>query len=200
MNEDMPYSPACEKNKRPILAVLTRLLGAPGTVLEIGTGTGQHAVYFAEAMPHLIWQPSDRPDVLETSLPRIKAANLSNLREPLPLDVTRSPWPITEAGAVYSANTAHIMAWHEVTAMFAGVATLLAPGQPFCLYGPFHYQGQPTSASNEVFDRQLRAGDSAMGIRDLDDLEPLADRHGLKLKGDIAMPANNRMLIWRRAN
>ncbi|MBS3803992.1 MAG: DUF938 domain-containing protein [Oleiphilaceae bacterium] len=196
----MPYSPACEKNKRPILAVLIQLLNTPGKILEIGTGTGQHAVYFAEAMPHLIWQPSDRPAAFETSWARVQAANLSNLRAPLPLDVTQSRWPVTEANAVYSANTAHIMAWPEVTAMFAGVARLLAPGEPFCLYGPFHYRGQATSASNHDFDRQLRASDPAMGIRDLDDLEPLADSQGLTLKGDIAMPANNRMLIWRAAS
>jgi hypothetical protein len=197
MTEDMPYSGACERNKRPVLAVLTHLLSAPGTVLEIGTGTGQHAVFFAEALPHLTWQPSDRPDVFKTSLARIRAANLSNLEMPVPLDVASSPWPVTRADAVYSANTAHIMSWPEVTAMFGGVAELLSPGQPFCLYGPFHYQGRATSASNESFDRQLRSENPAMGIRDLEDLQPLAASHGLELQGDIVMPANNRMLVWR---
>lgn len=198
MTTEMPYSQACENNKKPILAALTQLLNTPGLVLEIGTGTGQHAVYFAQALPHLVWQPSDRPEVVETSQPRIKAANLSNLKSPIPLEVTKRPWPVAQADAVYSANTAHIMSWTEVTAMFAGVSSLLAEDRLFCLYGPFHYQGRATSASNAAFDQQLRLRDPAMGIRDMDDLEPLAKSHGLKLQGDIAMPANNRMLVWRK--
>ncbi|MDX1633555.1 MAG: DUF938 domain-containing protein [Marinobacter sp.] len=194
----LPFSQACENNKTPILAALRPRLADPGLVLEIGTGTGQHAVHFAAALPHLQWQPSDQPDALGASAERLRAAELANLRPALTLDVAATPWPIDRADAVFSANTAHIMSWPQVCAMFAGVAALLGPRQPFLLYGPFHQDGRATSASNAGFDQQLRARDPAMGIRDRGDLEALGDQHGLALMETLAMPANNQLLVWRR--
>lgn len=194
---DMPFSQACENNKAPILEALRPRLDEPGLVLEIGTGTGQHAVHFAAALPHVQWQPSDHPDALASSARRLQAVALDNLLPALALDVASPSWPIDRADAVFSANTAHIMAWPEVCAMFAGVAGLLGPRQPFLLYGPFHEQGEATSASNAAFDRQLRARDPAMGIRDRDDLAALGQRHGLTLVEALDMPANNQMLVWR---
>ncbi len=200
MHNNMPFSQACENNKAPILAVLRQVFTAPGLILEIGAGTGQHAVHFAASLPHLTWQPSDHPDNCNLSQARINAAALDNLRPPLALDVTHQPWPLTRAEGIFSANTAHIMHWPEVEAMFRGAATLLSPGGHFCLYGPFNYGGQYTSESNARFDRDyLKARDPGMGIRDLDDLKALAEPLGLRLQADHAMPANNRTLVWRRA-
>ncbi|UDL05598.1 DUF938 domain-containing protein [Marinobacter sp. CA1] len=196
---DKPFSQACENNKSPILAQLTQWLPERGRVLEIGTGTGQHAVHFAAALPDLIWQPSDHPDNAGLCRPWLQEAGLDNLAEPVALDVGRRPWAIPRPiAAVYSANTAHIMAWPEVEAMFAGVAELLPQAGVFCLYGPFNYQGRYTSDSNRQFDEHLRARQASMGIRDLDDLVALGHRVGLVLEEDAAMPANNRLLLWRR--
>ncbi len=196
---NMPFSQACENNKAPILEALRPRLTDPGLVLEIGTGTGQHAVHFAAALPHLQWQPSDHPDALGASAQRLQSTGLDNIRPPLALDVAATPWPIDRADAVFSANTAHIMGWPEVCALFTGVAGLLGPRQPFLLYGPFHRDGQPTSASNADFDRQLQARNPAMGIRDITDLVALGQRHGLSLVETLAMPANNQLLVWRRS-
>ncbi|WP_166257231.1 DUF938 domain-containing protein [Marinobacter salicampi] len=198
MTEPLPFSQACENNKEPILQVLREWLDSPGLVLELGTGTGQHAVHFAAGLPHLEWQPSDRPEVIDNCRARIDNSGLGNLRPPVSLDVRQSPWPLKAADAVFSANTAHIMAWPEVESMFTGVSGLLSPGGLFCLYGPFHYHGEATSPSNAEFDAHLKAQGSGMGIRDMDELEPLARSNRLELAADIAMPANNRLLIWRR--
>ncbi len=195
---DKPFSQACENNKRPILAQLRQWLPNAGLVLEIGTGTGQHAVCFADALPALTWQPSDQPGAEYVCRPWLAEAHLDNLLPPLALDVSASPWPVTAADAVFSANTAHIMAWPEVEAMFRGIARLLAPASVFCLYGPFNYHGQFTSASNQAFDQYLRSQKASMGIRDIDDLTALASREGMILEQDIEMPANNRLLVWRR--
>lgn len=195
---ERPYSIACERNKQPILARLREVFAEPGLILEIGSGTGQHAVHFAEQLPHLRWQPSD----IAAHLPGIRLwtepAGLDNLYAPVELDVTRNPWPIRRADGVFSANTAHIMSWPEVVAMFLGVGRLLESGRCFCLYGPFHYDGQPTSSSNAAFDRDLRRRDPSMGIRDMQALQALATTAGLALRQDHAMPANNRLLVWER--
>ncbi|MDC0662293.1 DUF938 domain-containing protein [Marinobacter sp. SS21] len=195
---DKPFSQACENNKHPILAQLRRWLPEAGLVLEIGTGTGQHAVCFAEALPTLTWQPSDQPGAEAYCLPWLAEANRDNIRPPLALDVSASSWPVTAAAAVFSANTAHIMAWPEVEAMFRGVARLLVPASVFCLYGPFNVHGHFTSASNQAFDQYLRSQKASMGIRDIDDLTALASKVGMVLEQDIEMPANNRLLVWRR--
>jgi len=194
----LPYSQACENNKQPILAQLQEVFVGPGTVLEVGSGTGQHAVYFAAALPHLTWQPSDHPASIETCRPRLAAAALPNLAEPLVLDVADSAWPLTRADMAFSANTAHIMSWNEVEALFRGLGGMLPVGAPFCLYGPFRYGGRHTSASNADFDSSLRARAAHMGLRDMDDLQRLANSTGFRLENDIAMPANNRLLVWRR--
>lgn len=193
-----PFSQACENNKQPILAVLRDVFATVDHVLEIGSGTGQHAVFFADAMPWLQWQPTDRAE----NLPGIAAwrddAALSNLRAPLELDVDAQPWPVASAGAVFSANTVHIMGWPSVERFFAGVGALLPPGGAFCLYGPFNYDGRFTSASNAQFDAWLRQRDPRSGIRDRAALERLADAAGMTLEADHAMPANNRTLVWRK--
>lgn len=197
MTTELPFSQACENNKTPILEVLRSVFESTATVLEIGTGTGQHAVHFARALPHLQWQPSDRPDSAHLSRLRLELAGLSNLLPIVKLDVGIKPWPISEFDGVFSANTAHIMAWTEVEQMFQGISNRLTLNGAFCLYGPFTYQGSFTSDSNQQFDQHLRARAPQMGIRDLDDLNRLARAEGLVLESDIAMPANNRLLVFR---
>ena len=199
MTAEKPYSQACENNKGPILEQLSGLFASPCTILEIGTGTGQHAVHFARNLPHVTWQPSDHPHNYRTCTPWLEESDLANLNAPIPLDVTEPHWPIPCAvHGVFSANTAHIMSWPAVQRMFQGVAALLPEGSLFCLYGPFQYRGQHTSASNANFDQHLRARDPAMGIRDLTDVQNVARECGLELGQDIAMPANNRLTVWRR--
>jgi len=190
-----PYSEASERNKEPILAVLRETFAAPGTVLEIGSGTGQHAVHFARHLPHLTWVAADRADYLPGIRQWLDEAALPNLRGPLQLDVLQTAWPLEGAlDYVFSANTAHIMSWPAVEAMFGGVGTRLKPGGRFALYGPFNRDGQFTSESNHAFDASLRERDPAMGIRDDRAIEQLARRSGLALVADHAMPANNRLL------
>ncbi|WP_445730384.1 DUF938 domain-containing protein [Marinobacter mobilis] len=193
-----PFSQACENNKQPILEQLQRFLPDSGLILEIGTGTGQHAVHFAAALPQLQWQPSDRPEAVDNCRPWLAEAARCNILPPLALDVSVTPWPLQQADAVFSANTSHIMAWPDVEGMFAGVAGLLPEGGRFCLYGPFNYQGRYTSDSNRNFDHYLKSQTPTMGLRDMDDLEALAARVGLGLIADVAMPANNRFLVWQR--
>jgi hypothetical protein len=194
---ELPFSQACENNKAPILEILREVFDEPGRVLEIGTGTGQHAVHFAKAMPHLQWQPTDHPDAAELSRPRLDQAALSNTLPVIELDVGTPSWPIDSFSWAFSANTAHIMAWREVEQMFRGIGERLTVGGAFCLYGPFNNQGQFSSDSNRQFDHHLRTRSSHMGIRDLDDLHALAKMVGLILAEDFAMPANNRLLVFR---
>lgn len=193
-----PHSEACEQNKEPILAVLREVFTHAGLILEIGSGTGQHAVHFARHLPHLIWQPTD----LAENLPGIRLwraeAKLPNLRPPLELEVCRQPWPVAQAVGVFSANTAHIMAWPAVECLFRGIGQTLESGGAFCLYGPFNYGGRYTSASNAEFDLWLRSWSPDSGIRNFDDLDRLAADNGLRLLHDYPMPVNNRTLIWGR--
>jgi cyclopropane fatty-acyl-phospholipid synthase-like methyltransferase len=198
MTTDLPFSQACENNKQPILEVLASIFVDPGTILEIGTGTGQHAVYFASHLPHINWLPSDLPENVHQSAARIEQVQLENLSPPQILDVSKEPWPADYVNGVFSANTAHIMGWLEVEAMFRGVARRLTEGAAFCLYGPFNYEGEYTSDSNRRFDQQLRAQAPQMGIRDGTDLKELGKNVGLILDQDHEMPANNRLLVWRR--
>jgi len=197
-----PYSPASERNREPIVEVLRLYFTGAGDVLEIGAGTGQHAVHFAQALPALTWWPTDRPE----NLPGIRAwadeAGLSNLRVPSRLDVRDRPpdrpWPLQSARYVYSANTAHIMSWPEVESMFEGIGEVLHADGVFCLYGPFNRQGEFTSDSNRAFDASLRAREPAMGLRDDREIVALGERHGLAFVADHALPANNRLLVFRR--
>ena len=193
-----PYSEACDQNRDPILTVLRRYLDRPGTVLEIGSGTGQHAVYFGAALPHLLWQPSDVPAHLPGIRLWIEEAALPNVAEPLELDVRRTPWPVQAVDGVYSANTAHIMHWPDVQAMFEGVGRVLRPGGCFCLYGPFNEGGEFTSESNARFHMSLQMRDPGMGIRDKADLDRLATAAGLERIDDVVMPVNNFTLVWRK--
>jgi SAM-dependent methyltransferase len=190
-------SDACERNRAPILAVLKRVFADRRHVLEIGSGTGQHAAYFAPELAHLAWQPSD----VAENLPSIRAwreeAHSPRLLEPIELDVDR-PFPRVPADAVFSANTCHIVSWPQVEKMFAGVAALLPEGGVLAVYGPFHYGGKPTSPSNAEFDAWLRRRDPASGVRAFEEIRDLAARHGLALEEDNAMPANNRLLVFRR--
>ena len=194
-----PFAPACERNRGPILEVLRRVFRDAADVIEIGSGTGQHAVWFAAGLPHLVWRTSDLPRHHAGINAWVDEARLDNLERPLTLDVVREPWPLASAGGAFSANTAHIMHWPEVEAMFRGVAGVLVPGARFALYGPFARDGRHTSTSNAAFDRSLRAQDPGMGVRDLRDLERIAADGALALEEDIAMPSNNRTLVWRKA-
>ena len=193
----LPYSEACERNKEPILNVLLSVLPAQGRILEIGSCTGQHLVHFAAAFPGLSWQPSDRREYLDGLSARIASKGVNNILPAVELDVVSS-WPDPFFDAVYSANTAHIMSWEMVCAMFAGVARLLRPGGVFCLYGPFNEAGRFTSDSNQGFDYSLRSRDPAMGIRDLESLARLACGHHMELMQQERLPANNSLLVFQK--
>jgi hypothetical protein len=193
-----PFSEACERNREPILAVLRQWMLDAGVVLEIGAGTGQHAVHFAAHLPHLTWIPSDRPENLPGIELWVNEAALSNLHAPVRLDVMDPHWPVITANYVFTANTAHIMSWTEVEAMFEGVGKILAPKGLFCLYGPVNRDGHFTSESNRQFDAMLRARDPVMGIRDDQDLIRLGRRCGLTYIADNSLPAKNRLLIWSK--
>ena len=198
----MPFSAACERTRGPILEQLGPLLRDRRDLLEIGSGTGQHAVFFAAAMPWLRWQATERAPALRDLRRRIRLEGPPEQPSPVELDVGQSaPWP-RPAGtehwhAAFSANTLHIMSEAMVERTFAGLGAVLAPGAPLAVYGPFCYAGRFTSDSNALFDAQLRERDPASGIRDVEWLDAIAARHGLGLEADHAMPANNRLRIWR---
>ena len=192
------FSTASERNKGPILEVIKPLLANAETVLEIGSGSAQHAVHFADAMPGLLWQTSDREQYLADIQARVELQALANLPPPLLLDVCSRPWPCNRVSAVFSANTAHIMSWPEVQCMFEGVSYCLDDHGLYCLYGPFNAGGSYTSSSNEAFDRSLRAQDPEMGIRDKEALCTLAEKLDLRWIESHMMPANNQILVWRR--
>ena len=192
-------SPAVARNRDPILAVLRRHLPEQGTVLEIASGTGEHAAYFAPHFPRLIWQPSDAdPDALASIEAHRAAANAENLRAPITLDVTAPTWPVTRADAVVSINMIHISPWTAAQGLMAGAARLLPAGGVLYLYGPFKENGAHTAPSNAAFDASLRARDPAWGVRDVGDVRALADRHGFDFVERVAMPANNLSLVFRR--
>ncbi|MFZ6711737.1 DUF938 domain-containing protein [Undibacterium sp. TC9W] len=190
-----PYSAACERNSGPILQAITPLLTRSHSLLEIGSGTGQHAVTFARQLAHLQWQTSDRAEYHPGILAWLDEAALPNVLPPLELNIGKSPWPQKQFDVVFTANTCHIMAWEEVQLMFAGVANMLNNGGLFLIYGPFNYAGQFTSESNQQFDASLRQQAAHMGIRDIEKIIKLANQHGMQLQQDIAMPANNRLLV-----
>lgn len=193
-----PYAEACDRNKAPILAVIELLFEDCTSVLEIGSGTGQHAVFFAEKLPHLIWHTSDVKENHTDIKAWVQDAGLTNLRSPLMLDVTQVEWPQVSIDAIFSANTAHIMHWESVEKFFAGAGKLLPEGGKFILYGPFNYQNQYTSDSNANFDLWLKARDPQSGIRNFEDLDNLAKSAGMEFRQDYEMPANNRILYWQK--
>ncbi|MEQ8206057.1 MAG: DUF938 domain-containing protein [Woeseia sp.] len=191
-------APATSRNREPILEVLKQELSACENVLEIGSGTGQHAVYFAEQMPALKWQTSDREENCADIAARLRSAGLDNIGLPLALDVLHDSDPDGAYDGIFSANTAHIMSIQAVVALFALVGRLLPEGAPFCLYGPFRIDGEFTSESNEQFDSSLKRRDTAMGIRDLEYLDELASLAQLQRTALYAMPANNFIAVWRK--
>jgi SAM-dependent methyltransferase len=190
-----PFSESCERNKRPILKVLQECFDRPGLVLEIGSGTGQHAAYFAAALPHLQWQTSDLPASHDGILAWLERARLPNLLPPLYLDVT-GDWPAGPFDYVFSANTLHIVGWPAVIQFFAGMRDALRSGGRLAVYGPFNYGSRYTSESNARFDMWLRNRDPRSGIRHFEEVDALAHGAGLQLLMDRAMPANNRTLVW----
>ena len=193
-----PYSGACERNRDAILPVLREALADSRHVLEIGSGTGQHAVYFAQQLPQLIWQTSDLPENHKGILSWIEDSGLPNVLAPLALDANDRHWPEISVDAAFTANTLHIMSWRSVKNLFPKLVRVLPAHAPLCIYGPFKYGGEFTSPSNASFDSMLRANDSESGIRDFEQVCKLALENDLALASDHAMPANNRMLVFRR--
>jgi SAM-dependent methyltransferase len=192
-------SPAAERNKQPILEVLERRLPGAGTVLEIASGTGQHVVHFARALPALTWQPTDAdPELRASALERIRASGLANVREPLALDVHDAEWPVAAAAAVVCINMIHIAPWSATPALMRGSARVLAAGAPLLLYGPFRRDGLHTAASNEAFDESLRRRNADWGVRDVADVAARAAEHGFELAEVVAMPANNFAIVFER--
>jgi SAM-dependent methyltransferase len=196
----LTLSEACERNKEPILGVLRSELAGAATVLEVGSGTGQHALHFAAGLPQLVWQPSELPEHLPALAERVRVAGGQNLRVPFALDVGDDPWPVAPVDAVFSANTLHIMSWSAVREFFRGVSGVLRSPGVLCVYGPFRFHGAHTSDSNAEFDRWLKARDPVSGVRDFEALDALARAAGLVFSADHAMPANNRTLVWRRVS
>jgi cyclopropane fatty-acyl-phospholipid synthase-like methyltransferase len=192
----LPFSDACERNKDPILGVLRGCLAERRHVLEIGSGTGQHAVYFAAQLPHLTWHPTEQLANLEGLSLRIRAEGPPNVDTPTLLDVRQAVWPVRSVDVVFTANTLHIMSWAQVEALFDGIGTVLTPRGIVCIYGPFCYGGRYTSPSNQEFDGMLRARDPNSGLREIEAVKQLAADIGLNFMSDHDLPAFNRLLIF----
>lgn len=191
--------PATRRNREPILAVLREVLPASGTVLEIASGSGQHVAHFAEALPDLRWQPTDRDDATFASI-RAWTEALDNVADPMVLDASAPPWPLDEQShrAVTCANMIHIAPWEACLGLFSGASRVLSGGDPLCLYGPFMRGGEHTAPSNAQFDASLRARDPRWGVRDLDVVENEAKNCGFELERIFEMPANNLTVVFRR--
>ncbi|KHF24299.1 DUF938 domain-containing protein [Solemya velum gill symbiont] len=191
-----PWAESCDQNREPILEVIRPLFSESGSILEIGSGTGQHAVFFAQQLPHMQWHASDQSDYHAGISMWVEEAALPNVHGPFQLDVMQEDWPQIDIDAVFSANSAHIMDEKMVEAMFAGVGEILPHAGVFALYGPFNYDGSYTSESNARFDEWLKSRDPHSGIKSFEWLNSLARAAGMKLQDDVAMPANNRILVW----
>jgi SAM-dependent methyltransferase len=192
-------SPSAARNRDPILAVLQRILPHAGTVLEIASGTGEHAVHFAAALPHLTWQPTDQDEQALSSIAAHRiASGLPNLLPPLRLDAAAPDWPVERADAVVAINMVHISPWRATQGLIAGAGRVLPPGGVLYLYGAYKENGAHTALSNEAFDQDLRRRNPEWGVRDLDEVTELARTQGLDLAERIAMPANNLSLVFRR--
>jgi len=194
-----PFAESCVQNLDPILAVLRVAFADRREVLEIASGTGQHAVYFTAALPHLTWRTSELPENHAGIQAWLDESGLNNVAPPLALDVNDTDWPISGIDAIFNANTVHIVAWPAVERLFAGIGRVLAPGGKLAMYGPFNHGGRFTSESNARFDAWLKARDPRSGVRDFEALDALARAQGLVLLADHAMPSNNRTLVWQRA-
>lgn len=197
-----PYSASCDQNREPILDVIQPLLThnekAKKSILEVGSGTGQHAVYFAEKMPHLIWQTSDQQAYHQGIKLWLDNAGLNNTPAPIALHVSNDTWPNKNFDVIFSANAVHIMAWENVVDFFENAPKLLSTGGLFILYGPFNYKQQYTSESNARFDSWLKQRDPNSAIRDFEALDKLAINANMTIKADHALPANNRVLVWEK--
>lgn len=192
--------PAPERNKQPIFEVLSRVAPSSGTLLELASGTGQHAVYFASRLPGLVYQPTDVDDANLVSIAAWQSeAKLSNLLAPLRLNVLEEPWPVGEVQVVYNANLVHIAPWECAEALVRGAARHLSPGGVLFLYGPYKVGGAHTAPSNQAFDEDLKRRDPRWGVRDLEAVVALAEAQQLRLEERVAMPANNQSLVFRRA-
>ena len=194
-----PYSESCERNQKPILKVLQETLTNQQHVLEIASGTGQHAVYFGRALPHLSWQTSELTQNHEGILAWLNEIKLPNVLPPITINVNDAKWPVEIVDTVFNANTVHIITWPEVERLFAGIARVLNPSGILCLYGPFKYKGEFTSESNARFDALLKSRNRNSGIRDFETINRLAKTHDLLLVKDVAMPNYNQTLVWQRA-
>ena len=189
-----PYSESCDQNKEPILTVIKPLFSSISNVLEIGSGTGQHAIYFSEQMPHLTWYTSDRIPYIDGIKSWLLDAALHNTRPPFELDVSKSDWPEIKPDAVFTANSVHIMSQHDVFNLLSGIGKMLPEKGSFVVYGPFNYNQQFTSDSNRIFDLWLKDRDTASGIKDFESFVSLAENNSLRLVKDYEMPENNRIL------
>lgn len=194
-----PFSQACENNKDPILQIISTVFCQPTTVWEIGSGTGQHVCYFARHLPHVEWQPTDKLENIPGICLWQEEAQLANLKPALTLDVTDAVWPCNAIDALFTANTLHIMSWDEVQICFDRLAVYLNPKALVCIYGPFNYNGAYTSDSNARFDQWLKIQNTSSGIKDFEDVMLLASSRGFILLNDIAMPANNRLLVLQKS-
>ena len=198
---DRRYAPATLRNRGPILEVLRRLLPKSGLLLEVASGTGEHVVHFAAALPDWTFQPSDvDPDALASIAAWIQTSELANVRMPLQLDVTSRTWPLVgeSVQAIFSANMVHIAPEEATRGLMAGAGRLLDSGGALVVYGPFRVAGAHTAASNEAFDADLRARDPRWGVRDVEWLQELAASSGLALEEQVAMPANNQIVVFRK--
>lgn len=199
MTDARRHAPATERNREPILAILRDALPVSGTILEVASGTGEHAIHFAAALPALVWQPSDPdPAALASIRAWAEVAKLPNLRPPLLLDAAAPDWPVATADAILCINMVHISPWEATVGLMRGAARLLSDGAPLLLYGPYRRAGVPTAPSNEAFDESLKARDPRWGLRDLDAVIALAETQGLALDSVVEMPANNLSLLLRR--
>jgi len=194
------YRPHVVRNRDPILEVLRRVLPPQGLMVEVASGSGEHAAYFATHFPELVWQPTDPdPRALASIEAHRAAAGVKNLLPPLHLDVTSPEWPVGRADAIVCNNMIHIAPWAATEGLMAGAQRILGEGAILYLYGPYRIDGRHTAPSNQEFDRDLRARDAAWGIRDIADVTALARRHGFALAETVAMPANNLSVIFRRS-
>jgi SAM-dependent methyltransferase len=191
-------APAAARNREPIAAVLREVLPAAGTILEVASGTGEHALHFAGLWPNLIWQPSDPdPNAIASIRAWSAEAGLPNLADPLRLDAAAEAWPIAAADAILCVNMVHISPWSATQGLLRGAGRLLPAGAPLILYGPYRRLGVATAPSNEAFDESLRARNPEWGLRDLEAVEAEAGRNGLRLDRIVEMPANNLTVVFR---
>lgn len=195
---DKPFSQSCENNKWPILQIIRDVFFQPTTVWEIGSGTGQHACFFASELPHLTWQPTDRSNNMTGLQHWLDDARAPNIKPPLVLDVNDATWPCLGIDALFSANTLHIMSMAEVEILFERLRVYLNINALVCLYGPFNYQGRFSSDSNARFDDWLKTQNKLSGVRDFECIVNLAETIGLQLINDHAMPSNNRLLVFQK--